>query len=142
MSEAKLELARAGIDAWNDRDLDWLRENSTESFEFVPAVAATVEGGSVRGVDGVARFLEEVDELWESFRIEPGELEVIGETVLSRGRVIAKGRGSGLELDQPIGSLTSFEGEKISRLQSFLDLAEAVAAAERLSAERSPSEPE
>jgi ketosteroid isomerase-like protein len=130
MSEAKLELARAGIDAWNDRDLDWLRENSTESFEFIPAVAATVEGGSVRGVEGLARFLEEVDESWESFRIEPGEFELIGETVLSRGRVIAKGRGSGLELDQPIGSVLAFEGEKVSRLQSFLDPDEARKAAE------------
>ena len=129
MSDPKLDLARAGVDAWNERNIDWLSEHATADFEFVPAIAATVEGGSVRGVGGLARFLEELDELWESFRIEPGEFELIGETVLGRGRVIAKGHGSGLELDQPITSVTWFEEGKIARLQSFLDVDEALAAA-------------
>jgi ketosteroid isomerase-like protein len=125
-----LELARRASEAWNQRDLDWMREHVTTDFEFVPAVAATVEGGSVKGVEGMIHFLAEMDESWEAFRIEPEGFRLVGESVVSHGRVIAKGRGSGLELDQPIGSVMQFEGERIARMQSYLDPAEALAAAE------------
>ena len=126
----RIELCRKGVEAWNSRDIDWLRDNATVDFEFVPAVAATVEGGSVKGVEGMARFFEEMEESWESFRLEPGQFELVGEVVLFRGRVIAKGRGSGLELDQPIASVMQFEGEKLARMQSYLDPDEALAAAQ------------
>jgi ketosteroid isomerase-like protein len=129
MSEGKLALARDGLEAWNRRDIDWLRERATADFEFVPAVAATVEGGSVKGPDGMARFFEEMDQSWEEFRIEM-EFELVGEAVVGRGRVIAKGRGSGLELEQPLGSVTRFEGEKLARMQSYLDPEKALAAAQ------------
>jgi ketosteroid isomerase-like protein len=129
MSDAKLELAGAALDAWNRRDIEWLREHGTPDFEFVPAVAATVEGGSVKGPEGLARFFGEMDESWEEFRIEAMEFELVGELVFGRGRVIAKGRGSGLELDQPLGSVTTFEDDRIARLQSFLDPEQALATA-------------
>jgi ketosteroid isomerase-like protein len=130
VSDVRIELAAQGVDAWNRRDLDWLRRNATADFEFVPAVAATVEGGSVKGPEGLARFFEAMDESWESFRIEVEEFRLIGDQVVGRGRVLAKGRGSGVELDQPLGSLLSFEGDKIARLQSYLDPEEALAAAQ------------
>jgi ketosteroid isomerase-like protein len=130
MSDARIELARAALEAWNSRDLDWMRSNGTADFEFVPAVAATVEGGSVKGQEAMVDFLEEMDESWETFRIEPEEVRRVGEVVLTRGRVIAKGRGSGLELDQPIASVIHFSDEKIARMQSYLDPEEALAAAE------------
>jgi ketosteroid isomerase-like protein len=130
MSDAKLELARAGLDAWNRRDVDWLRDNATTDFEFVPAVAATVEGGSVKGAEGLAHFFQQMDESWETFRLEPMDFRLVGEVVLGDGRVIAKGRGSGLELDQPISSITHFRDGKLSRLQSYLDPEEALAAAQ------------
>jgi ketosteroid isomerase-like protein len=130
VSDARIELAGQGLDAWNRRDLEWLRRNATADFEFVPAVAATVEGGSVKGLEGMAHFLAEMDESWETFRIEPEEFKLFGDAVLSHGRVIAKGRGSGLELDQPISSVTHFRDGKIARLQSYLDPEEALAAAQ------------
>jgi ketosteroid isomerase-like protein len=126
----RIELAGQGLDAWNRRDLGWLRRNATEDFEFVPAVAATVEGGSVKGVEGLGRFFEEMDQSWETFRIEMEEFRLVGDQVVGRGRVLAKGRGSGVELDQPLGSLLSFEGDKMARLQSYLDPEEALAAAQ------------
>jgi ketosteroid isomerase-like protein len=130
VSDPRIELARAAVEAWNRRDLDWLRRNVTAEFEFVPAVAATVEGVSVKGPEGMVRFLEEMDESWETFRIEPEEFKLVGDVVLGRGRVLARGRGSGLELDQPLGSVIRFEGSKIARLQSYLDPGEALVAAE------------
>ena len=130
MSDLRIELASRALDAWNRRDLRWLQENATADIEFVPAIAATVDGSSVHGPEELIRFLEAMDESWESFRIEVEEFRLIGDQVVGRGRVLAKGRGSGVELDQPLGSLLSFEGDKIARLQSYLDPEEALAAAQ------------
>ena len=107
-----------------------MQENATDDMEFVPAIAATVDGGSVHGPEEMMRFLERMDESWESFRIEPGEFQIVGNKVVSSGRIVAKGRGSGVELDQAAGTLFSFDGDKIAQVQSYLDPDEALAAAE------------
>ena len=125
----RLKLAREGFAAWNRRDRQWLQEHATADVEFVPAIAAAVEGGSVKGIDAMIRFQEDLDESWESFEIKIDEFRVVGDCVVGEGRVVAKGRGSGLELNQPLTTVVFFEGEKFARMQSFLDRDEALAAA-------------
>jgi ketosteroid isomerase-like protein len=68
---------------------------------------------------------------WEKWELEPQELREVGDRVLALTRVSAKGRGSGVEFDQPIAQLFEFRGDKVCRGETFLDQAEAVAAAER-----------
>ena len=130
MSAGNVELAREAYDAWMRGDFDAMETMVAEDLEFVPAVAAGVEGGSVRGRDEVLRFFENLDETWETFRVEPDEFRAVGGRVLMVGHVRAKGRGSGLELDQPMLSVVWFREGKIARMQSFLDEAAALEAAE------------
>ncbi len=131
MSDRRIELARNGLDAWNRRDRRWLQDNATADVEFVPAIAAAVEGDSIKGIDEMIRFLGDLDESWETFQIEVDEFCLVGDRVVGKGRLLAKGRGSGVELRQPLGSVISFEGEKLARMQSFLDLDAAIEAAEQ-----------
>ena len=131
MSAENVQLAREGFDAWFRGDFDAMDEMAVEDVEFVPAVAAAVEGGSVRGRDDVRRFFQSLDETWETFRIEADEFREIGDRVLMVGHVRAKGRGSGVELDQPMLSVVWFRDDKIARMQSFLDEEAALEAAER-----------
>jgi ketosteroid isomerase-like protein len=131
MSGDKVELARQAYDAWIRGDFDVMATLVAEDLEFVPAVAAGVEGGSVRGRDEVLRFFENLDETWETFRVEPDEFRPVGDRVLMVGHVKAKGRGSGLELDQPMLSVLWFRDGKIARMQSFLDEGAALEAAEQ-----------
>ena len=129
MSEENLELARAGFEARNRSDFDALEGMVTADFEFIPAIAAGVEGGSIRGRDEVRKFFETLDETWESFNVDGDEFREVGNQVLVLGRVRAKGRGSGLELDQPMTNVMWFRDGKIARMQSFLDHDAAIAAA-------------
>jgi len=129
MSEGRVELAREGFDAWNRRDRGWMRDNATADFEFEPAIAAAVEGGSVKGIDAVIGFLENLDETWESFQLAPEEFRGVGEQILMPGRIFAKGRGSGVELAQPMASVFWFRDGRISRMESFPDVDEATEAA-------------
>ena len=129
MSESTLQLAREGFSFWVDRDVEKLIALSTDDFEFVPAIAAAVEGGSVRGPDEVRRFFVDFAETWEIFRIDGIEYHDLGDCVMTSGRLTAKGRGSELELDHPIYMVIWFRDERFARMQSFLDRGAAEAAA-------------
>ena len=104
-------------------------ERSTPDLEFVPAVAASVDGEAVRGPDEVRRFMADLGETWEAFNIEVDEFRGVGEQVVILGRVHATGRGSGVELDQPFAMACWFRDGKFARTQSFLDHDAAIEAA-------------
>jgi ketosteroid isomerase-like protein len=131
MSDAKVELARRSVVAWEQRDADWFIDNSIEDFEFVPAIVTGVEGRgrAVRGADQIRRHLAELDDPWESFHIDALEYREVGEQVVCIVRLRARGRGSGIEVDQPVAMALWFDGDKLARAQSFLDVDEAMAAA-------------
>lgn len=129
MSEANVELARRAYAHWAGGDLEGTLELSTDDFEFIPAIAAGVEGGSVKGPDAVRSFFAGLEETWETFRIEMDEFREIGDRVMAIGRLTAKGRGSELELDQPMYAVVTFREGKIARMESFLDRDAAEAAA-------------
>jgi len=78
----------------------------------------------------VRRFFADLDETWETFRIEADEFRDFGDRVMSIGRLTAKGRGSELELDHPIYSVVWFRDGKFARMQSYLDRETAEAAAQ------------
>ncbi len=96
-------------------------ELTTPDFEFVPAIAASVEGGSIRGHNEFRRFFADLNETWETFRISVEDFREIGGRVMAIGQLTAKGRGSELELDQPFYSVLWFQGDRIARMQSFLE---------------------
>jgi ketosteroid isomerase-like protein len=121
MNEAPLDAARRGYACWEAGDYDGMLELATPDFEFVPAIAASVEGGSIRGHDAFRRFFADLDETWETFRISADDFREAGGRVMSIGRLTAKGRGSELELDQPIYTVLWFRGDRIARMQSFLE---------------------
>ncbi len=55
--------------------------------------------------------------------------------MLTIGRLTAKGRGSELELDHPFYSVLWFRGDRVVRMQSFLDESAARAAIEEIAPE-------
>ena len=129
MSDTPLDVARRGYACWAAGDYDGMLELTTPDFEFVPAIAAAVEGGSIKGHDDFRRFFADLDETWETFRISADEICEVGGRVMGTGRLTAKGRGSELELDQPIYTVLWFRGDRIERMQSFLGREDAEAAA-------------
>jgi ketosteroid isomerase-like protein len=135
MNEAPLDVARRGDACWEAGDFDGMLELATPDFEFVPAIAASVEGGSIKGHDAFRRFFADLDETWESFRIGADDFREAGGRVMSIGRLTAKGRSSELELDQPIYTVLWFQGDRIARMQSFLEESAAQTAFE----ERTPA---
>jgi ketosteroid isomerase-like protein len=130
-----LEVARRGYQGWAAGDIAAMLEVSTSDVEFVPAIAGGVEGGSTKGHVEFRRFFDALGETWETFRLQVDEFREVGDRVIGIGRLTAKGRGSELELDQPMYSVLWFRDGKVARMQSFLDreTAEAAASGEEVS---------
>jgi ketosteroid isomerase-like protein len=90
---------------------------------------AQLEGGAYRSHDGLRRFIDEMFEEWDGVRFEVDEIRDAGEQMVGFGRMRARGRASGVELDVPLGVLGVVRSERITYARFFSDPADALEAA-------------
>ena len=121
-------IIRAIFDAINGRDWDAVANLVDPEFEFYSAFAGM--GESVyRGVDGVAELIAEFDETWDELRWTIEDVREAGELSLHTFIVSGRARGSGVPLDQRAWQVAEWRGRRPHRVTSYLDRAEALAAA-------------
>jgi hypothetical protein len=99
---------------------------------------AAVEGESFKGIDGMRRFFDEWDKTWAKWEVEPSDIRELGDLVLILGHVSGEGRGSGLQLDQPVAYLFQFRDGLLAYGATFFNHDDAECAAR----ERAGSEEE
>ncbi|HME05339.1 MAG TPA: nuclear transport factor 2 family protein [Solirubrobacteraceae bacterium] len=128
MSRTNVEITKGVVNAFNRRDIDAFAELTTPDFEWVPVMVA-IEGEVFRGREGIETYLGRLDEAWEDYRVAAGEYRDLGDRVLYLGRMVGRGRGSGVPVDTPLGALTDYRDGKCWRLRNFLDHSEALRAA-------------
>jgi ketosteroid isomerase-like protein len=121
-----VEIAKRVMDAFNRRDVDGFFALATPEFEWFPAMPVIVGGSGFRGRDGIERYLAEIGDTWEEYRVRPEELRDLGERVLMLGRIEGRGRGSHAWIDAPTGTIFDFRDGKVSRVRTYLDHGEAL----------------
>jgi steroid delta-isomerase-like uncharacterized protein len=121
MSQENVELVRRFLDAFNARDVDMLIRLSAEDCEWRP-FRAQLEGIVYRGHAGIRQFLSDMDEDWETFRIDPIEFHDRGERVALIGQVHARGRGSSTEIDATAGFVHELDQGRMTRQTSYSDV--------------------
>ena len=119
MAAGDVEIARRGIDAYNRGDLDALVELADPEVTMVP-VRALLEGGEYRGHEGVRKFLSDMEEDWESRRIEVDEIREVGDGLLVLGTFAATGR-SGNEVRYPLAWHSVYRDGKLLSLRAYSD---------------------
>ena len=130
MSESNVELVDRALAAFNVRDLDALAAASHEDLEFV-SVLTELDGGTAtfRGPGGWVRYFEMMDQTWEDWKIEDIRLTDAGdEGVVATCSIGGTGKLSGASADQTVGITYRLRDEKLWRIRSYLDPAEALAA--------------
>jgi ketosteroid isomerase-like protein len=85
--------------------------------------------GMYRGAQGAIDEVGTWTEPFEDFDWRPERLAVNGDRVLVAGRMSGKGRGSGIPVEAEEFHVWTLRGDRIVRLQMFLDEGEARAAA-------------
>jgi ketosteroid isomerase-like protein len=124
-----VEIAKRVVEAFNGRDAAAASELTTPDFEWFPAMATSVEGGSYRGDEGIRRYLAEVNETWDELRLVVDEFRDLGDRVLMFGRIQGRGRGSGVPAEAALSGIVDFRDRLIWRSRNYVDQGEALRAA-------------
>lgn len=125
MTTDNVELVRGWFERWNsgDRFLD-------EELHPQVEVVSRLQPAPYRGRDAFRRWTAEIDEQFQAWRLVADDWRAAGEDrVVALGHLHLVGHGSGVEYDQPMGWVVVVDDEKLRRLESFLDHAEALEAA-------------
>ena len=117
MTEANLEIVRAGYEAFNRRDFDVGWEMAHESVTWKPLFS--VETDVLRGKEAVqAAWRSQVEAL--DLRVDLLELRSLDEhRVLALGRWSGKGSGSGALVERTGAQLFTFDGGLIASVETF-----------------------
>lgn len=118
MSQDNVETVRQAHDAFNRRDVERLVSLSDPDCVWLP-FRAQLEGSSYRGHEGVRRFVADMDDDWEAFRIEPLGFRETGDQVVAIGRVTGRGSGSGVDIDFQGGFVFGVRDGRITHITSY-----------------------
>jgi limonene-1,2-epoxide hydrolase len=118
MSLEHMELVRRVFESRNVAEIDEMEIRSIfhADVEFLPQRAGTE--GAYHGIAGIERFRADTEQVFEKFEVHY-ELLDLDERVLAWGKVDVRARGSGIEVDVPMGGVFEFRDGKIVRWEDF-----------------------
>lgn len=129
MSQQNVDLVRRALEALERGDLEGMLSQIDSEAELHSAIVGGAEGNAYRGHEGFRRWYADSYESFEELTNEWSEFRDLGDRVLAFGRVQARGRESGVELESPMGWVWTVRRGKLVKAEGFLSRAEALEAA-------------
>jgi ketosteroid isomerase-like protein len=118
MAGNNAELIRQGYEAYAERGLDAIMDLLDPEVEFVePQFIPGAE--SFRGHDGARQWFAKIADVWGELRFEPEEMAEAGDRVAVAFRIVARGKGSGLELEEHWAHVWTMRDGKAVRVEGF-----------------------
>jgi ketosteroid isomerase-like protein len=128
MSQENVEVVRTVYTAWNRGDRETALGLAHPEI-VIDASRRVFNPTTYVGMEGARRMLADMDEVWEQFHTELDELLDADDRVVVIGRLIGKGRASGVEVEQPIaGVWTVHDGLIVRGELGYTDPKEALEA--------------
>jgi ketosteroid isomerase-like protein len=115
MSQENVEFARSVFTRWNAGE----RRFPDEEIHPDVVLVSRLLGKAVRGRTGVRRYLREIDEHFDEWKMTIDEWRDAGDCVAALGRVWLHGRRSGVAFDQPVGILFEIRGGQTASLRDL-----------------------
>jgi ketosteroid isomerase-like protein len=125
MSEQNVEVIRAIYEDWRAGGMALDRfdpEITMVESETMPGVPAAV------GIEAVRRYIESFPTYWAEILIEPEEFIDAGERVVVMGRLIGRGRRSGVQVERLWAYVWTLREQRALRMEAYADRAEALRA--------------
>ena len=129
MTQQNVELVRRAVEAFPRADMDEMLSYMDPELEWHSAIVGAAEGNVHRGHEGFRRWYADSFESFEELRLEWSEFRDLGDRVLAFGRVRARGRESGVEIDSPMGWVATVRRGKVVKAEGFLSRDRALEAA-------------
>ena len=124
MAEDNVEVVRAMIEAFNARDRDTVLALADPDVEFRSAVEDRV----YRGHAGLVQYRDDVETLWEGWRIEDNRfIDAGGDRVVHLYCVVGQGIGSGVAVTRAFATLWQLRDGKLLKGEVYLDPQQALA---------------
>jgi ketosteroid isomerase-like protein len=120
------DLLRAAYDALGRRDFEVLSGLADPGFEM-DLTDRVLNPATYRGAEGLARFLQEVDELWASMDLTVEQVLERDDEALAVLRVKLQGRGSGVRLNDRIAQWWTLRDGKLVGMRLYQDADAALA---------------
>jgi ketosteroid isomerase-like protein len=129
MSQENVEIVRLGYQALNKGGVEAVLPFLDPDFEMQISPEVGPEPQTVYGHDGVRQWFAAALDVLESIRMEPDELVDAGDRVVAPVRIIATGRGSGIESEQRVTQVWTVRDGRAVRMNAYIDRKAALEAA-------------
>jgi ketosteroid isomerase-like protein len=130
MANADVDAVRRFYAAWTAGDLPRMLDEVDPDVEAQPILGLLYERPSYRGHSGIARWFEEVEDLWDGFEVRVEATHEIDGAVIGLLHLVAhtRGRASDARIAAIItgrdGKILTFRGRDREELLEELGLAE------------------
>src|SRR5688572_18802179 len=121
-------VAQAGrevLDALSRRDVSRLIELSDPEVEW-HSFFVLGEGDAYRGHDGTRQYMRNLDDASEIGRADVDDVLSIDNVAVLVGRIHYRGKGSGVESEEPVGWMLKFRNGKLLCFRAFREPAQAL----------------
>ena len=129
ISDLNLEFARRGYAAFNEGGVEGILPFLEPDIEWVNLHPAPMKG-TYHGHEGVRRYFQQLEELFEGLRLEPEDFIAVGDDyVLVFLRVRGRGKETGVEGTVPVANLWKVGKTGAAEVKLYYDRGEALEAA-------------
>lgn len=129
MSQQNVETVRSAFAAVNRGD----RETAIGFLDpevVIDATRSVFNSTTYVGMQGIRQWIADIDEVWGHFGLEVSELIDAGDKVVVIGRLVGRGKASGVHVEQPIAGIWTLRDGHIVRGEiGYTDRTEALGVA-------------
>lgn len=130
MSRENVEAVRQGFEAFAEGGVETFLSLLHPEFELTTPPELAAEPDTYRGAEGMRRYFDSFEEAMEDIRFVPdGEFIDAGDKVVVPVRLVARGRETGIEVEQRLVQVWTMREGKALRLDAYATLEEALQAA-------------
>jgi ketosteroid isomerase-like protein len=106
---------------------DGYADSFAEAFELVLPPSYPEGEQLFRGRTGLKRWIENIQEVWDEWRMEQERFVCSGDSVVVLIRIVARGELSGVELDRETAHVWSVADGRVTRCEVYFDRSEVLA---------------
>ena len=122
------DVVHRAYEAWSRRDVEALLEVVHPESEARPILGANIGTSVYRGREGLREWFHDLHQEWETFETTVTGIDERGDRALLIVQVHARGRASGVVIDDALYHLVEVRDGMILRLEAFQDKGDAMAA--------------
>lgn len=126
MSERNVETLRRGFDALNRGEIGGILAFVHPDFETVVPPELSAEPSAYRGHDGVRRYFESFSDVMRDIRFNADHIWDAGDAVVVALRLTARGKETGIPVEQQVGQVWTIHDGMAVRVQNFVTVLEAL----------------